>query len=139
VAWTADAINHWHVCSGCDVKQDEATHEPVAEATATTAQTCTICGYEIAPALGVEEIIEPTESTATNALLNLRLGECNKVSKNCVKIWKNLCFRTLSIKINRAHCGFAMTTFLFFESGISDISNSRPDWWGELRNNRNNL
>lgn len=62
-AWTTDATNHWHVCSGCGLKQDEAAHEPGAEATATTAQTCTICGYEIAPALGSEETKEPTEST----------------------------------------------------------------------------
>lgn len=61
--WTSDAINHWHVCSGCGLKQDEAAHEPGAEATATNAQVCTICGYEIAPALGSEEITEPTEST----------------------------------------------------------------------------
>ena len=61
--WTTDANNHWHVCSGCGLKQDEAAHEPGAEATATTAQTCTICGYEIAPALGEEETTEPIEST----------------------------------------------------------------------------
>ena len=62
-AWTSDATNHWHVCSACGLKQDEAAHEPGAEATATTAQTCTICGYEIAPALGSEETTGPTEST----------------------------------------------------------------------------
>ena len=65
--WNTDANNHWHECSGCGLKQDEAAHEPGAEATAATAQTCTICGYEIAPALGGEETKEPTESTpATN-------------------------------------------------------------------------
>jgi len=64
-AWTADATNHWHVCSGCGLKQDEAAHEPGAEATATTAQTCTICGYEIAPALGNEETKVPTENDQT--------------------------------------------------------------------------
>ena len=57
--WTTDATNHWHICTGCGLKQDEAAHEPGAEATATTAQTCTICGYEIAPALGAPET-EPT-------------------------------------------------------------------------------
>ena len=62
-AWATDANNHWHECTGCGLKQDEAAHEPGAEATATTAQTCTICGYEIAPALGVEETTEATENT----------------------------------------------------------------------------
>ena len=61
--WNTDANNHWHECTGCGLKQDEAAHEPGAEATATTAQTCTVCGYEIAPALGGEETKEPTEST----------------------------------------------------------------------------
>lgn len=65
--WNTDANNHWHECTSCGLKQDEAAHEPGAEATATTAQTCTICGYEIAPALGGEEAKDPTESTpATN-------------------------------------------------------------------------
>lgn len=57
--WTSDSANHWHECAGCGEKADEAAHEPGAEATETTAQTCTICGYEIAPALGVKDT-EPT-------------------------------------------------------------------------------
>ena len=64
--WTTDETNHWHVCASCGLKQDEAAHEPGAEATATTAQTCTICQYEIAPALGVPETTEaPTEAPTT--------------------------------------------------------------------------
>ena len=61
--WNTDTNNHWHECSGCGLKQDEAAHEPGAEATETTAQTCTICGYEITPALGGEETKKPTEGT----------------------------------------------------------------------------
>ena len=57
--WTSDSTNHWHECAGCGGKAEEAAHEPGAEATGTTAQTCTICGYEIVPALGVKET-EPT-------------------------------------------------------------------------------
>ena len=64
--WVTDENGHWHVCSVCELKQDEAAHEPGAEATATTAQTCTICDYEIAPALGVPETTEaPTEAPTT--------------------------------------------------------------------------
>lgn len=59
--WNSDKNNHWHGCTGCGLKQDEAAHEPGAEATETTAQTCTICGYEIAPALGEKD----TESATT--------------------------------------------------------------------------
>ncbi len=65
--WTTDEINHWHECSGCGIKQDEAAHEPGAEATATTAQTCTICEYEIAPALGEEEPEPEVEEPETTA------------------------------------------------------------------------
>ena len=64
--WTTDETNHWHACASCGLKQDEAAHEPGAEATATTAQTCTICQYEIAPALGVPETTEePTVAPTT--------------------------------------------------------------------------
>ncbi len=58
--WTSDETDHWHVCTGCGLKADEAAHEPGAEATETNAQTCTICGYEIAPSLG-DETAEPTD------------------------------------------------------------------------------
>ena len=60
-AWESNETNHWHACIGCGLKTEEAAHEPGAEATATTAQICTICGYEIVPALG-GETTEPTDS-----------------------------------------------------------------------------
>ena len=53
--WTMDENGHWHTCSGCEEQGDYAAHTPGAAATETTAQTCTACGYEIAPALGVPE------------------------------------------------------------------------------------
>ena len=51
---------HWHECSVCSEKKDEAAHIPGAEATAATAQICTECDYVIAPAIGVTspQIIE---------------------------------------------------------------------------------
>lgn len=66
-AYSSDKTNHWYECTGCGDKQEIATHEPGAAATETTAQTCTICGYEIAPALGgsTEPTTEPTEDTTT--------------------------------------------------------------------------
>ena len=50
--WSTDEINHWHECSVCGDKKDEAAHIPGAAATETTPQTCTICGYVIKVALG---------------------------------------------------------------------------------------
>ena len=52
--WSQDKVYHWHACqnAGCSGKADFAAHTPGAAATETTAQTCTECGFEIAPALG---------------------------------------------------------------------------------------
>ena len=50
--WSTDEANHWHECSVCGDKKDEAAHIPGAAATETTPQTCTICGYVIKAALG---------------------------------------------------------------------------------------
>ena len=50
--WSTDETNHWHECSVCGDKKDEAAHIPGAAATETTPQTCTICGYVIKAALG---------------------------------------------------------------------------------------
>ena len=47
-----DSGKHWYECSACGSKKDEGDHLPGAAATETTAQLCTVCGYEIAPALG---------------------------------------------------------------------------------------
>lgn len=51
--WSKDASGHWHVCrtANCTEKIDFAAHTPSAAATEETPQTCTECGYEIAPAL----------------------------------------------------------------------------------------
>ena len=50
--WSSDATNHWHACSRCGDKKDNAAHVSSGPATATTPETCTVCGYEIAPATG---------------------------------------------------------------------------------------
>lgn len=49
--WSTDGENHWHECTGCGLKKDEGAHEPGPAATETSAQTCTICDYEVAPKL----------------------------------------------------------------------------------------
>ncbi len=51
-AWKSDGTNHWHECSACGYKEGTAAHKPGAEATDTTAQTCTDCGYVLKEALG---------------------------------------------------------------------------------------
>lgn len=50
--WSKNETYHWHACSGCDEKNDVGTHTPGAAATEKDPQTCTVCGYIIAPATG---------------------------------------------------------------------------------------
>ena len=58
--WNKDETGHWHVCSVCGEKEALQKHIAGPEATATTPQTCTVCGYVITPAKG------DTGNTETN-------------------------------------------------------------------------
>lgn len=48
------ADGHAHICRNCNEHDTVQAHTPGAAATETTPQTCTVCGYEIAPATGTE-------------------------------------------------------------------------------------
>lgn len=57
--WSSDGTGHWHDCvnANCPITENNqkvgyAVHTPGVEATETTPQTCDVCGYELAPALG---------------------------------------------------------------------------------------
>lgn len=57
--WSSDGTGHWHDCTNanCPITENNqkdgyAVHTPGDEATETTPQTCDVCGYELAPALG---------------------------------------------------------------------------------------
>ena len=84
--WESNADYHWHICSICGLKQDEAAHTPGAAATATTAQTCTACGYEIAPAYGIEETTSPTEVTQSNTQEFESFNESLNMWENIIEI-----------------------------------------------------
>ena len=47
----SDETGHWYNCLVCGEKQNFSAHTPGPAATITTAQTCTECGFEIAPIL----------------------------------------------------------------------------------------
>ena len=47
----SDASGHYYPCLSCDAKKDSAAHIPGSEATISSAQTCTVCNYELAPRL----------------------------------------------------------------------------------------
>ena len=51
-SWTFDSDSHWHKCEVCGSVDKIEPHVSSGHATETAAETCTICGYEIAPMLG---------------------------------------------------------------------------------------
>ena len=51
-SWTFDSDSHWHKCGVCGSVDKIEPHVSSGHATETAAETCTICGYEIAPVLG---------------------------------------------------------------------------------------
>lgn len=58
--WSKDEKNHWYACSDCDEKKDLAAHIPGAEATETTPQVCTVCGYVIQPVKELKNVEDLT-------------------------------------------------------------------------------
>ena len=52
--WSADGTNHWHICSVCEEPVNIGAHTPGPEATATTNQICTTCGYVLKAATSHE-------------------------------------------------------------------------------------
>lgn len=49
--WKSDSSNHWKEYSCCRAHAEEAAHTPGPAATEDAPQLCTVCGYELAPAL----------------------------------------------------------------------------------------
>lgn len=49
--WKSDGSKHWKEYSCCGVHAEEAAHTPGPAATEDAPQTCTVCGYELAPTL----------------------------------------------------------------------------------------
>lgn len=50
--WSNNEASHWHICIICGEKKDQRAHTSSGAATEGTGETCTVCGYTIAPALG---------------------------------------------------------------------------------------
>ncbi len=49
--WEKNENGHWHICNVCEEPGELTAHVPGAEATENSAQTCTVCGFEISPPL----------------------------------------------------------------------------------------
>lgn len=64
--WQSNVAEHWKVCSVCEQIVEKHEHIPGPEATNTTPQTCTECGYVLVSALGHTHTMTHTEAkTAT--------------------------------------------------------------------------
>ena len=50
-SWATNAESHWHECS-CGNTSGVGSHTSSGEATPDSAEVCSVCGYEIAPATG---------------------------------------------------------------------------------------
>ena len=81
--WSSDADGHWHECSLCHGKKDEAAHTPGAAATETTPQKCTECDYIITAALGHTHSLTKVEAKAPTCTEdgNIEYYTCSGCSK----------------------------------------------------------
>ena len=90
--WSSDGTGHWHDCvnANCPITENNqkvgyAAHTPGADATETTPQTCDVCGYELAPALGhihanhLTFIAEVPETCTTDGVKAHYECECGKL------------------------------------------------------------
>lgn len=69
-SWKSDAKTHWKICSICGQNVEKTAHTPGEAATVTTAQTCTVCSYELAPVIGSQQATdEPTAPTEVQEIL----------------------------------------------------------------------
>ena len=113
--WYTDGNNHWHECNNCIEKKDLAAHTPGAQATETTPQTCTTCGYVIKAALGHEHKFATTYSTdAKNHWYECSCGEKAEVKAHT---YDNDCDKDCN------GCGYEREVTHTFGSWVSDANN----------------
>lgn len=71
--WQGEKNSHYKLCDVCGNKSAESGHVPGADATTTTAQTCTVCEYVIKPPIGHKH--NYNESWESN--VNIHWRECS--------------------------------------------------------------
>ena len=74
--WQCDESGHWSTCVLCDEVGEPQAHEPGDEATELAAQTCTVCGLELAPRL--EHIHEAGEDWQTSEVNHWKTCACGE-------------------------------------------------------------
>lgn len=61
--WSCDETDHWYACTACGEKLELSAHTPGPEATVTSPQTCTQCGFTLAPVLPHDHIFDADGTT----------------------------------------------------------------------------
>lgn len=119
-AWSSDETSHWHECSKCGDKKDNASHTAGAAATESTAQTCTVCGYIITPELG------HTHNYGSEWLSNAtehwhKCGGCSSTKDNAPHDYTNACDTDCNT------CGYVRTITHSYKAEWS--SNAEKHWY----------
>ena len=100
--WSSDGTSHWHQCSICGAKKDEAKHTPGAAATEENAQTCTVCGYVIQKALTHTHTLETTLTQTANGH-GYKCTKCGEIVNVEAHKYDNSCDTTCNV------CGYMRT------------------------------
>ena len=115
--WSKDQTNHWQECSVCKTKKGLEEHAPGAEATETTAQTCTTCGYIIRAALGHKHSYSALWTTDDSGHWYACSG-CEEKSGYAVHSFENACDEDCTA------CGYTRKiTHTFPETWTTDAEN----------------
>lgn len=79
--WSADETGHWYTCGDCGEKVSFEPHTAGPEATIASAQTCTVCGFEMAPVLPHDHVFNEqgtlhSHSCACGETYEAEAGDC---------------------------------------------------------------
>ena len=88
--WTNDPEKHWHACNVCGAKSNEEAHVPGMQATETTPQTCTACGYMIKAPLGHTHDFSSTWTMDNNGHWHTCAG-CEEKGGYAAHTWNGNC------------------------------------------------
>ena len=102
-AWHKDASGHWHVCAtdGCGAIDVKGEHVSAGAATETNPERCSICGWEISPALGHQHSAE-SEWQKNDTYHWHACSGCNEHIDEAEHIYSNDCDTTCD-------CGYVRT------------------------------
>lgn len=86
--YVSDPTGHWKTCTSCGTVMGKEAHTPGSAATENVPQTCTVCGYVIAPALTHDHTFSTEWSgDGTYHWHNATCGHIGEVSEKAVHTW----------------------------------------------------